>query len=122
MKSIRYLNPDAGTITIINAAVSPEPLQPGAVYTVSDAVAAALLPQMDWSDEDGPDTRTRSIWEDAEGIDDEIAAAIEYIGIQTPEQMRAEIAQNGDTRLRRIPGIGPKRFEALRQFAEATEE
>lgn len=122
MKSIRYLNPDAGVLTIHNAAVSPEPLQPGAVYTVPDAVAADLLGQMDWSDEDQPATHTRSIWVDVEGIDDEIAAAIEYIGIHTPEDLRAEIAEHGDTRIRKIPSLGPKRFEALRQFAESSEE
>ena len=122
MKTIRYLNPDAGVLTIHNAAVSPEPLQPGAVYTVPDAVAETLLAQMDWSDEDGPDTRTRSIWEDVPGIDDEIAAAIEFVGIRTPEQLRAEITQNGDSNLRKIPSLGPKRFEALRQFAENSEE
>ena len=122
MKTIRYLNPDAGSLTIHNPAVSPEPLQTGAVYTVPDDLAARLLAQMDWSDEDGPATRTRSIWEDVEGIDDEIAAAIEYVGIHTPEQLRAEIAENGDTRLRKVPGIGPKRYDALRQFAEESED
>jgi len=121
MKTIRYLNPDAGALTIHNAAVSPEPLQAGAVYTVSDETAAELLGQMDWSDEDGAATHARSIWEDVDGIDDEIAAAIEYIGIHTPEDLRAEIAEHGDTRLRKIPGIGPMRFGALRQFAEERE-
>lgn len=122
MRTIRYLNPDAGSLTIINQAVSPEPLQTGQTYTVSDEIAGVLLGQMDWSDEDGPATRTRSIWEDVDGIDDELAAAIEYIGIRTPEQLRAEIAEHGDTRLRKVPGIGPIRFAALRQFAEESEE
>lgn len=122
MKTLRYTNLDAAVLDVRNAAVSPERLQPGAVYTVSDELADILLRQMDWSDEDGPATHTRSLWVEVDGIDDKIAYAIEYIGIHTPEQLRAEIATHGDSRLRQIPDLGPKRYENLRRFAEESEE
>ena len=55
-------------------------------------------------------------WTAIKGVSTEIAAALNYIGLYTPQSLLAFVAMGGD--LQAIPGIGKKRAPDIVKWAE----
>ncbi|MCA9980235.1 MAG: helix-hairpin-helix domain-containing protein [Anaerolineales bacterium] len=53
-----------------------------------------------------------------DGIGDELADALAYVGIINRADLRAEFERDDGARLLKVPGIGKARLSALREWAQ----
>ena len=79
-----------------------------------DAFAAAVPAQEAQTVEATPSTPFD--WTSIKGVSTEIAAALNYIGLYTPQSLLALVTMGGD--LIAIPGIGKKRAADIVEWAE----
>ena len=79
-----------------------------------DAFAAAV-PAQEAQTAETPDWAPTD-WTAIKGVSTEIAAALNYIGLYTPQSLLAFVTMGGD--LTAIPGIGKKRAPDIVEWAE----
>jgi len=76
---------------------------------------AAVVPAQEAQTAETPDWAATD-WTAIKGVSTEIAAALNYIGLYTPQSLLAFVAMGGD--LQAIPGIGKKRAPDIVKWAE----
>lgn len=117
MPHLIYHNPQAKTHTItIRAVDNGAPLVNGAIYEVDQRHVADLLASGHFFDVDAQVQRAELT--SVDGISDELAEALAYIGIINRADLRAEFDRDDGARLLQVPGIGKARLSALREWAQ----
>ena len=89
------------------------PISPG-IPAAYDAFAAAVPAQEAQTAEATPSTPFD--WTAIKGVSTEIAAALKYIGLDSPSALLSFVTMGGD--LQAIPGIGKKRAPDIVEWAE----
>lgn len=117
MKKLIYQNRHAEMHTItIRSVDNGAPLVNGAIYEVNDSIATDLLASGHFFDVDAPVERAELTGVD--GISDELAEALAYVGVINRADLRAEFDRDDGARLLQVPGIGKARLSALREWAQ----
>lgn len=117
MPHLIYRNSQAEIHTFtIRAVDNGAPLVDGAIYDVDDGIAADLLASGHFFDVDAPVERAELTG--VNGISDELAEALAYIGIINRADLQAEFERDDGARLLQVPGIGDARLSALRKWAQ----
>ena len=117
MKRLIYHNLQAENHAIaIRAVDDGAPLVNGKIYEVDNAITGDLLATGFFFDVDAPVERAELTGVD--GISDELAEALAYVGVINRADLRAEFERDDGARLLQVPGIGKARLSALREWAQ----